>query len=125
MRTIHRRRARRIVGAAAAALVLAGTGIGYASEASADNGIRCQTDLWGFLGSQRRELCDTPRQADGSWMRSRIVYVPSGWVNGYCSGSRYYWSCSPGYWRPYREVSSEIYPVTDQTKLPDEPGNIR
>lgn len=97
------------------------TGIGWASHANAAPGIGCETIRWGFLGTQRRTVCDTPRRADGSWTRAREVWVPAGWVPGYCSGS--YWvSCSQGYYRERGTVAFETYPVTDATVLPDEPG---
>jgi hypothetical protein len=103
-------------------------GIGYAvaillwillsPPAKASPGIGCETLHWGFLGSQFRTICDGPRQADGSWMRARRVWVDERWIPGYCG--TYY--CSAGYWRSEGTVAFETYPVTDATVLPDEPG---
>jgi hypothetical protein len=116
-RTVHRRTARRIL-TTLSVTVLVATGIGYAARAEAAPGVGCETVRWGFLGSQRRTVCDTPRRADGSWTRAREVWVPSGWVPGYCT--RY--SCTAGYYREGGTVAYEEYPVTDGTVLPDEPG---
>lgn len=119
-RTVHKRTARAIVGALSAA-VLVGTGVGWAARADAAPGVGCETIRWGLFGSQRRTVCDTPRRADGSWTREREVWVPAGWVSGYCSGS--YWvSCSQGYYRERGTVAYEAYVVTDATVLQDEPG---
>lgn len=116
------RTARRTVAALAAALVVIGTGIAYAADATAAPGIGCETIRWGFLGAQRRTVCDGPRRPDGSWTRAREVWVPAGWVPGstYCGT----WSCSSsgGYYRERGTVAYEQYPVTDSTVLPDEPG---
>lgn len=97
-RTLHKRNAKRLLAALAVAAIVI-VGIGYATvPAKAAPGVGCETIRWGFLGSQRRTVCDTPRRADGSWTRAREVWVPAGWVPGYCSGS--YWvSCSSGYYR--------------------------
>lgn len=96
-------------------------GIGAAwwiTDAKAAPGVGCETIRWGFLGSQRRTVCDTPRRADGSWTRAREVWVPAGWVPGWCS--RY--SCTSGYYNQGGTIAYEEYPVTDGTVLPDEPG---
>lgn len=100
-----------------------------AAPARADTIGRCQTGLWGFLFSQRRELCDGPVHADGSWLRRRVIYVPAHNVPLSCStygGGLYFASttCSGGYFQPYAEVDREIYPVTPDTVLPDEPGHL-
>lgn len=72
------RKLRRLLLATAACVVLAGTGIGFASHAdAAPSGVSCRTDPWGFLASQRRTLCDGPVQADGSWQRLRVVWTPA------------------------------------------------
>ena len=108
--------------AAASALVLSGTGLAYSTiPAHADAG--CQTVPWGFLGSQKRTICDAPLRADGSWDRTRTIWWPSYWVRGWCSGSYVYMSCTPGYWMP-PGGNQETYPVTADTVLPDEPGHL-
>ncbi|MCC9182597.1 CDGP domain-containing protein [Mycolicibacterium mageritense] len=110
---------RRALVAAAAGAVLAGTGIVYAAQADAEPGIGCQTVLWGFLGSQRRTICDGPIRPDGSWTRERTVWWPERWVPVQCS--RY--SCWGGYWQD-AGGNRETYPVTPATVLPDEPGHL-
>lgn len=116
--TIRKRTALRVLaGVATGAAIAAGTIVGTA-PARADVGIGCETIHWGLFGGQRRTVCDTPRRADGSWTRSREVWVPAGWVRGYCS----YGSCYGGYYRERGTVAYERYPVTDGTVLPDEPG---
>lgn len=112
---------RRVAGILAATVVLVGCAIGWAARADAAPGVGCETIRWGFLGSQLRTVCDTPRRPDGSWTRAREVWVPAGWVRGYCSFG-YFSSCSQGYYRERGTVAYEEYPVTDGTVLPDEPG---
>ena len=118
----HKRTARRFLVGFASATVLSGTAIGYAGHSHADPGIGCETIHWGFLGTQRRTVCDTPKHADGSWIRAREIWVPAGYVPGstFCGT----WSCSStaGYYRNRGTVAYEEYPVTDGTVLPDEPG---
>lgn len=113
---------RRIVGIIATTVVLVGCGIGWSARAGAAPGVGCETIRWGFLGAQLRTVCDTPRRPDGSWTRAREVWVPAGWVRGYCSFGTYSSSCSQGYYRERGTVAYEEYPVTDATVLPDEPG---
>lgn len=117
-----KRAVRRFLAAMASAAVIAGCGtLWLASEAKAAPGVGCETIRWGLFGMQRRTVCDTPRRADGSWTREREVWVPAGWVPGYCSGS--YWvSCSQGYYQERGTVAYETYVVTDATVLSDEPG---
>ncbi len=125
-RSVHManfRTARRIVAAAASVIVFGGTAIGYASgRAAADPGIGCETIHWGFLGGQRRTVCDTPRRPDGSWTRAREVWVPAGYVPGSTYCGTYSCTSSGGYYRERGTVAYEQYPVTDATVLPDEPG---
>ncbi len=113
--------ARRVFGILAATAVLVGCAIGWAARADAAPGVGCETIRWGFLGSQLRTVCDTQRRPDGSWTRAREVWVPAGWVRGYCSFG-YFSSCSQGYYRERGTVAYEEYLVTDDTVLPDEPG---
>ncbi|QBP29758.1 hypothetical protein SEA_TYPHA_103 [Mycobacterium phage Typha] len=89
-----------------------------APTASADPG--CRTDLWGFLASQRRLICDGPIQPDGSWKRVRVIYTPAHRVPVSCG--RY--SCWGGYWVDQSIWSQESYPVRPETVLPDEPPHI-
>ncbi len=94
------------------------------ATASADPG--CRTDFWWTWGSTQRTICDTPRAADGTWVRYREFWTPAHNVplRTYCSGGRYYSSCSTtgGYWQPRTSKGIENYPVNDSNVLPDEPG---
>jgi hypothetical protein len=88
----------------------AGTGFAFAAAAHADDtppvptaGI-CKTEPWGFLGSQRRTLCDGPIAKDGSWSRHRTIWVPAHFSTPICTsygGSSSSWSsytnCTGGY----------------------------
>lgn len=115
---------RRLMAAAAAGAVLAGTGLAFAREVDAQPaGVGCQTDLWGFLGSQRRTLCDGPVGADGSWQRLRIVWTPAHTTPVTCYG-RYAVTCYGGDYVGERVNSQEQYPVTPGTVLADEPQHL-
>jgi hypothetical protein len=67
--------------AAAAVLVAVPAAIAVAapaaSHAEASPGMGCETIHWGFLGSDRRQICDGPKQADGSWQRTRTIFTPA------------------------------------------------
>lgn len=120
--TIRKRTALRILaGVATGAAIAAGTMVDTAA-ARADVGVGCETIRWGLFGAQRRTVCDTPRRADGSWTRSRLVWVPAGYVPRSTSCGTYSCSSSGGYYRGRGTVAYEQYPVTDETVLPDEPG---
>lgn len=124
------RKIRRIVGATAAILVVAGTGLGAAiAPARADDVSGCQDDFKLILfQSNRRIICDGVLRPDGSWLRAREFYSPAHWVNGrsYCSGGAYYSSCSysPGYWQERTSRGVETYVVFPDNVLPDEPGHL-
>jgi hypothetical protein len=124
---------RRTVAGALLATAITATAVGLAATSHADDGApapntaNCKTDLWGFLGSQRRTLCDGPIGSDGSWSRTRTIWAPAHYSMPICthSGSRSYSSyCSGGYFIDQREVSNETYPVRPDTVLPDEPGHL-
>lgn len=117
-RTVHKRTISRFFGAASVCVVVTCGSLYGIAQAKAAPGVGCETIRWGFLGSQLRTVCDTPRRSDGSWTRAREVWVSAGWVPGWCS--RY--SCTAGYYRERGTVAYEEYPVTDATVLPDEPG---
>ncbi|MHC9291999.1 CDGP domain-containing protein [Mycobacterium sp. LTG2003] len=111
---------RRMLGAMAAGAVLMGTGIAYADHAKASPGLGCETIAapgllnWG----QKRTICDTPRNADGSWWRSRKYWTPAHYVPVSC----YRWSCTGGYYVGDTVSRYEEYPVNDRNVLADEPG---
>ena len=134
---------RRNIAGALLAVAFASTGIGLAATAYADDAaplpstdataaapgpaVNCQTDPWGFLGSQRRTLCDGPIAQDGSWSRERTIWVPAHRQMPIClsTDNRYYSStCYGGNWVDQDEVSRETYPVRPETVLPDEPGHL-
>lgn len=105
-------------------LLIIPVGLANPPRAQADPGVGCQTVVWGFLASQRRTLCDGPIFADGSWNRARVVWTPAHQVPINCYGGYWSTSCSGGYFVSERVNSSETYPVTPATVLPDEPGHI-
>jgi hypothetical protein len=115
-----------VVGTALALAMLAD--IACEPRAHAEPLAGCETVPWGFLGSQQRSICDSTLHRDGSWTRARVIGVPAHYVpfNCFTSYSRYSSnsSCSGGYFQPYVEVSSDVYPVTPDTVLPDEPGHL-
>lgn len=119
---------RRRVAVAAAGIVLAGTGIGWGAGLAKADPPNCDTVLWGFLGSQRRTVCDGPLRADGSWQRARVIWTPAHEVPLSCftSGGTYFssTSCSGGYFVNETVNDTDKYPVTPDTVLPDEPGHL-
>lgn len=82
--------------------------------------IGCQSVPWGLLGSQTRTLCDGPIFPDGSWNRLRVV----SWDERYIPLSCYSFSCTGGYTRAAGTSDKEMYKVTPDTVLQDEPGHI-
>ncbi|AGT14066.1 hypothetical protein PAPYRUS_56 [Mycobacterium phage Papyrus] len=90
--------------------------------AKADPGVGCETIRWGFLGSQRRTICDGPRRPDGSWERLRLIWTPAGYVPRYTYCGSYTCSSSGGYYREETLQGKETYVVFDHNVLPDEPG---
>ena len=134
---------RRNIAGALLAMAFASTGIGLAATAYADDGAPapdlagavhagpgCKTEPFGFLGSQRRTLCDGPISSDGSWSRERTIWAPAHYSTPICTStgrsSSYssYANCFGGYMVPERLISNETYPVRPETVLPDEPGHL-
>jgi hypothetical protein len=130
---------RRGMAGALLATAITATAVGLAAAAHADDapslggpahvGPDCQTDPWGFLGSQRRTLCDGPISSDGSWSRERTIWAPAHYSTPICSyrggsSSSSYTSCSGGYFVNERLIGNETYPVRPDTVLPDEPGHL-
>ncbi len=132
---------RRAMAGALLASAITATAAGLAAAARADAGapfggpaqvgVNCKTEPWGFLGSQRRTLCDGPISSDGSWSRQRTIWVPAHYSPQFCtsrSGSDRYSSsyndCTGGYFTNERLVSDETYPVRPETVLHDEPGHL-
>lgn len=121
------RKLRRLLALTAYGAILAGAGLGYATDAHADAVSGCQDDFWFTFGSTRRVLCDGVTRPDGSWLRAREFYTPAHQVpmRTSCYGT-YYVSCttSGGYWQERLSKGVETYIVTPDTVLPDEPGHI-
>jgi hypothetical protein len=116
-------------------LILAGLGGVLAAAtittgvAKAEPAVGCQDDFWFVpFQSTRRTICDGAIRPDGSWLRNREFYTPAHNVplTTYCSGGRYYSSCSTsgGYFQPRTSQGIEDYIVTPDTVLPDEPGHL-
>jgi hypothetical protein len=126
---------RRAMAAGLLATAITATAVGLAATSHADfgglshAGAACKTEPWGFLGSQRRTLCDSPIGADGSWSRERTIWQPASQTPYNCtystdrsfSGSS---TCSGGHFVPERLISNETYPVRPETVLHDEPGHL-
>jgi hypothetical protein len=93
-----------------------------------DLGSSCDTVPWGFLGHQRRTVCDGAIRPDGSWGRKRSIWTPAHQVPTHtsCYGT---YSVSCDTWGGgYVEMSiddTQIYTVTPETVLPDEPGHLQ
>jgi hypothetical protein len=128
---------RRTITGGLLATAIAATAVGLAATSHADQdfgapahaGAICKTESWGFLGSQRRTLCDGPISADGSWSRERTIWAPAHQTPRSCTYStdRSYSgtsNCSGGYFIPERLISNETYPVRPETVLHDEPGHL-
>lgn len=86
----------------------------------------CETVGWGInlFGNwtQRRSICDGPRQADGTWLRARAIWTPAHYVPVSCYSGRYYGSCSGGYFVEETVQAKETYITSDTTLPPNEPG---
>lgn len=117
-------RERNALAAMAAFTVLLAYALGAScAPAHADPiGPNCDTVLWGFLGSQRRTVCDTPKNAAGEWTRTRTIWTPAHYVPFRCTYSSYSSTCWGGYQVDMAINDQDRYPVTDATVLPDEPG---
>lgn len=122
-----------VVFAAAIALVWGGGVLVPAVSHALPPGTTCVTNtgIWWGKGNSR-DICDTPRNADGSWTRYREFYTPAHTINAYssCSG-RYYRICNyyPARFVPFASNGVESYPVSDapdaeNKPLWDEPGWI-
>ncbi|QGJ90094.1 membrane protein [Mycobacterium phage Indlulamithi] len=95
----------------------------FAPKAKADGyDFGCETIHWGFLGSQRRIICDGPKRPDGSWERGRVILTPAHYVPRSCYFGTYSSSCSGGYQVDTTVQARESYIVFDSNVLPDEPG---
>jgi hypothetical protein len=131
----------RIMAGALLIMGLTGAAVGVAAVSHADDsapmpdlagvhtGPTCKTEPFGFLGSQRRTLCDGPIAKDGSWSRERTIWVPAHYSMPICtshSGRSFssYSDCYGGGMVNERLISNETYPVRPETVLSDEPGHL-
>lgn len=127
--THHWRLAARLAAVTLSLGVLVALGAFWATDARADTVSGCQVDrgLWLFKGTAR-SICDGEFRPDGSWLRAREFFTPAHYVPlpSYCSGGRYYSSCSTsgGYWQDRTSSGVETYVVFDYNVLPDEPGHL-
>jgi hypothetical protein len=127
-----RRVARGVVLAAATALIgLGAPAVGHADPGpAAGPGMGCETIQWGAFGSARRKVCDGPQQPDGTWQRTRTIWLPAYYATSTClrnvdsdddTSERRLVDCG-GHWVPESISDQETYPVAPDTVLPDEPG---
>ncbi|AHB79369.1 hypothetical protein JAMAL_49 [Mycobacterium phage JAMaL] len=125
---MRRRAASAVAGAVVALGALA------APAQAAPPGFTCITTqgLWWGKGNSR-DICDSARRPDGSWTRLREFYTPAHTIaaSSYCSGGRYYSSCTytPARFVPFASNGVERYEVSDapgavNQPLWDEPGWI-
>ncbi|OBI95582.1 hypothetical protein [Mycobacterium sp. 1465703.0] len=118
-----------IIAAISGALVAGALAAAGPAHAAPDPSVgpNCDTVPWGFLFSQRRTICDGPVHADGSWDRKRSIWTPAHTVpiTTNCYGSSYV-TCTTtgGQFVPFTINDQQIYPVTPENVLPDEPGHL-
>lgn len=106
-------------------LATAGTLAVVAPPAAQAAEVGCETIPWGFLLSQKRTICDTPRGPDGSWERTRHIWTPAGQVPGHTSCGEYSCTGTGGYYREESTVEFSQYRVFDNNVLQGEPGWLR
>ena len=133
-RPVKRRIALAVVSLSALLVVAFGAATVEAKADALPPGTHCITTSGIWLGKgTKRDLCDTPRRADGSWTRLREFYTPAHTINAYssCSGGMYYSSCTyyPARFVPFSSNGVERYEVSDapgavNAPLWDEPGWI-
>lgn len=121
---VTRRIAAGAVLAIAPAFIALGTAASSQAQTAPSPGMGCETVHWGFFGSDRRQICDGAKQADGTWQRTRTVFTPSYVKPLSCNLNS--WgtsvSCTGGYPVPETTQAQESYVVAPDTVLPDEPG---
>jgi hypothetical protein len=112
------------------AAAFAASAIGFAATSHADGppsfggfgrtGAGCQTEPFGFLGQQRRTLCDTPIAGDGSWSRQRTIWAPANYTTRSCSSSG-----SSSYSSPYTNCYGGVLHPRASDQRRDVPGAAR
>ena len=113
--SLMRRVAAGAVLAAAPALIALGTATTSQAQTAPSPGMGCETIHWGFLGSDRRQICDGPKQADGSWQRTRTIFTPAYVKPFSCTGS-------PDW--PFGNISPSPGPLPDPGPSPDPEPDI-
>jgi hypothetical protein len=116
------------------AIIWAAAAIGAAllicapAHADTPSGPDCQTVPWGFLGSQNRTICDGPLHPDGSWTRKRTIWTEAHTVPArttcYSGTSTLNCTTYGGYFVNESLQDQQLYTVTPDTVLPDEPGHL-
>jgi hypothetical protein len=110
------------------AAILIGASIGLSAPAKAETVSGCEEIHWGFLGYQRRAICDSVRHDDGGWLRVRVIYRPAFYRNATssCYGGYYSSSCTfyPAGWVDEDVAENTSYIVYDYNILPGEPGQL-
>lgn len=110
-----------LISVCASALMIGGVDVAPLAHADRPG---CVSQFWMIrLRGTTRTICDGPRAADGSWKRAREFWAAERYVPVSCSWGSYGGSCYGGYTLPELSIL-DIYPVTDATVLPDEPGWI-
>lgn len=105
------------------AAAIVGAALITAPHAAADTP-GCTNQFWMLgLRATTRHICDGPIAPDGSWLRGRQFYAPAYYVPFSCSWSYYSGYCGGNYWTPVVDIR-DVYVVTLDTVLPDEPGHI-
>ncbi|BBY30359.1 CDGP domain-containing protein [Mycolicibacterium sediminis] len=139
MTTTTSSRMRRVAGGfvltAASALIAVGApAVGHADPGpAAGPAMGCETIHWGLFGSDRRKVCDGPKQSDGTWQRTRTVFTPASNPPLRCHSNAVTGSygqiignpdvtCTGGYPIAETTQAQDSYPVAPDTVLPDEPG---
>ncbi len=109
-------------------LLLAAVAVAASTAAPAQAnpvGDGCVSDFWMWgLRSAERIICDSERNADGSWTRARGFFDSAYTTNGYSSCYRYGCTYYPPRYVPELEVIDPRYVVTDSTIPNGEPGWI-
>ncbi|MEU0498778.1 hypothetical protein [Mycobacterium sp. NPDC006124] len=110
--------------AVAPALVAVGAAASSQAQVTPSPAMGCETVHWGFLGFDRRQICDGAKRPDGTWQRTRTVFTPSYVKPLTCTSSSSGTSllCTGGYPVPEATQTQESYVVAPDTVLPDEPG---
>jgi hypothetical protein len=103
-------------------MALTTAALAIAPLAQAQPGRGCQSEHVGLLRIKVRQICDTPRAPDGSWTRTRTLYVPAHSYPASSSCDEYSCTWSDGGYVDDAVTGRETYVVTDDNIPPFEPG---